>query len=431
MTTGPSLRPVLALQLVFMLGFSSVVPFFAAIGQHRFGMEATAVGILVGTRILAQQGLFVVGGYLTDRFGPRRLLVAGCLLRALAFGTIAWAPSAPTFVLGVVLVGMAGALFSPAVDAVVGRIDAQRRSAQGHRSDGGRGPAPFAALLLATEAGGVIASLGAARVMPDHSAVVAALSAVAFLLAAASVHRLVRSDHSSGMPRNPPRVDARTGEPQTAEAATPVRVVPLAIACSALLAVYAQLFSTVPLALAEHGLDAGQMGWVAAALSGATLVLQWPLSRFAERVGRGVAVLLALGLSAAACLWAFAGQALLPDDTLPGVLCAVAVLVGLSMMLGTPSAQSLIAGGPNRWRATRLALLPSAGGAAAFLCTAGTGFVVETSGTLAAWPLAATLPLAMVPLAYYALRPTRRDPVVRHHPEPATAGSVTMKEHPS
>ncbi|RZU62662.1 MFS transporter [Zhihengliuella halotolerans] len=444
MSAAPSLRPVLVLQLVFMLGFSSVVPFFAAIGQSRFGLDAAAVGALVGARVIAQQGLFVAGGYLTDRFGPRLLLVAGCLLRALAFGVIAWAPDAPAFVAGVVLVGLAGALFSPAIDALVGRIDAERRSLRGTATS--RGPAPFAALALAGETGGIIASLGAARFMPDHSAVLAAISAAVFLGAAAAVHRLVPRGDVVG-PRVPSErtggpVAVAPGGPAAADPAPvdttpaapapvdPVRVVPLAIACSALLAVYTQLFSTVPLALAEHGIDAGRMGAVAAALSAATLALQWPLSRLAERLGRCTAVMLALYVSAAACATAFAGQLFLPPAALPGMFCAVAVLVGVSLMLGTPNAQSLIAGGSSRWRATRLAFLPTAGGIVAFLTTTATGAVAGASGTLAAWPLAAALPAAMLPVAWYALRPAHE---LIHHSNcpPATAGSTLEKERTS
>lgn len=449
MSAAPALRPVLVLQLVFMLGFSSVVPFFAAIGQSRFGLDAAAVGALVGARVIAQQGLFVVGGYLTDRVGPRALLLAGCLLRALAFGVIAWAPDAPAFVAGVVLVGMAGALFSPAVDALVGRIDAERRSLHGAATS--RGPAPFAALALAGETGGIIASLGAARFMPDHSAVLAAISAAVFLGAAAAVHRLVpRGDvvrprvpaESAGCPApgaatpaDPAPVDPAPVDPAPLNPAPvdPVRVVPLAVACSALLAVYTQLFSTVPLALAEHGIDAGRMGAVAAALSAATLALQWPLSRLAERLGRCTAVMLALYVSSAACLAAFAAQEFLAPGAMAWAFCAVAVLVGVSMMLGTPNAQSLIAGGSNRWRATRLAFLPTAGGITAFLATAATGAVAERAGTLAAWPLAAALPAAMLPLAWYALRPAHelRHHSTRHHSTsaPATAGAMNDKEH--
>ncbi|MCO1337422.1 hypothetical protein BJH93_00690 [Kocuria polaris] len=418
--SGVPLRPVLGLQLVFMLGFSSVVPFFAAIGQSRYGLDAAAIGAVVGARVAAQQGMFIVGGALADRFGPRLLLTAGCLLRAIAFGIIAWAPSAPAFVTGVVLVGLAGALFSPAVDGLIGSIDSERRS----RHDGvalpGRGPAPFAALALAGETGGIIASLGAARCMPEHSGTLSLISAGIFLAAALFVHRLIPRTGASG-PVAAPAAAA------SAFPAEPVRVLPLAIAGAALLAVYTQLFSTVPLALNEHGLSPGHMGAVAATLSASTLVLQWPISRLSERLGRCTAVMVGLYAGSAACLVAFAGQALLPAAALPWLFCLVAALVGVAMMLGNPAAKSLIAGGSGRWRATRLALLPTAGGAAALICTTASGAVADAHSTLAAWPLAAALPAAMLPVAWYALRPAHE---LTHHSNcpPASAGSTLEKE---
>ncbi|GER22983.1 hypothetical protein NCCP1664_14790 [Zafaria cholistanensis] len=432
------LRALLGLQLVFMLGFSSVVPFFAAIGQSRYGLDAAAIGAIVGARVAAQQGMFVVGGALADRWGPRALLTAGCLLRAAAFAVIAWSPSAPAFVAGVVLVGLAGALFSPAVDALVGAVDAQRRGGCDGATLPGRGPSPFAALALAGETGGLAASLAAARFMPEHAGAVSLISAALFLAAALYVRRLVPRHGQAAEGIRPPApapsfgADAGTSPAgPTPERpilpAEPVRVVPLAIACSALLAVYTQLFSTVPLALAEHGLPAAHMGAVAATLSAATLALQWPISRLAERLGRCTAVMLGLYTASAACLTAFAGQLLLGPGALVGLFCTVAALAGVAMMLSIPAAQSLIAGRSGRRRATRLALLPSMGGLSALLASLATGTVAGNFSTLAAWPLVGALPAVLLPLAWYALRPAHE---LRHHSKctPTAAGTGLEKE---
>jgi hypothetical protein len=44
-------------------------------------MTATAVVVVLGARVFSQQGLFLAGGVITDRFGPRRAMLAGCLMR--------------------------------------------------------------------------------------------------------------------------------------------------------------------------------------------------------------------------------------------------------------------------------------------------------------------------------------------------------------
>ena len=60
MRTAAPLRVLLGLQLVFMLGFSSVVPFFAAIGQSRYGLDAAAGAVAESFSTLAAWPLATV-----------------------------------------------------------------------------------------------------------------------------------------------------------------------------------------------------------------------------------------------------------------------------------------------------------------------------------------------------------------------------------
>lgn len=413
------LRSLLLLQLMFMLGFACVVPFIAAIGQHRYGLDAAAVGLVVGIRVISQQGLFVLGGALTDLFGPRSLLLSGCLLRALGLATIAWAPTTAAFIAGVVVVGAAGALFSPAVDALVARVDAGRRSA----GTLGRGPAPFAALALVGEAGGAVAALAVSPMMPQATTAVSAAAAATFLLAAVFVHVLI--PRGAGGSRRPESrmpataVDAQAPAPSgrhdlptrtrsggliRTHLATLRPVLPIIVVGSTFLALNANLFSLVPLVFEERQIPAGRMGLVAASLSVATLLLQWPLSRLAERTGRHIAIRLGLLSGACGALLAGAGLAWAPSGALTALFCLVAAFTACALMLGTPSAQSLIAAVPGTWTATRLALLPTAGGIVALALTWTTGALSEAAGTLTAWLVTAALASLMLAVAVIAHR---------------------------
>jgi predicted MFS family arabinose efflux permease len=80
---------LLASQLIFNIGFYAVVPFLALVMTQDFGMSATAVGVVLGARVFSQQGLFLVGGMITDRFGPRRAMLVGCLVRISGYLTLA------------------------------------------------------------------------------------------------------------------------------------------------------------------------------------------------------------------------------------------------------------------------------------------------------------------------------------------------------
>ena len=79
------------------------------------------VGLVLGLRTFSQQGLFVVGGALVDRYGVRPVVLTGCVaadrrIRWLGYAEQTWA------VIGaVLLIGFAAALFSPAVESEVAR----------------------------------------------------------------------------------------------------------------------------------------------------------------------------------------------------------------------------------------------------------------------------------------------------------------------
>ncbi|MFI8323793.1 MFS transporter [Streptomyces sp. NPDC085529] len=116
-TFGPAVRLLFLNQLTINLGFYMLMPYLAAHLADGLGMAAWTVGLVLGVRNLSQQGMFLVGGALADRFGFKPLIVAGCALRTLGFGGLALAQSLPVLVAASLATGLAGALFNPAVRA--------------------------------------------------------------------------------------------------------------------------------------------------------------------------------------------------------------------------------------------------------------------------------------------------------------------------
>ena len=84
-------------------------------------MAGWLVGLVLGLRTFSPQGLFVVGGALTDRYGPRPVVLTGCVLRIAGFGWLALAGCTATVIGAVLLIGFAAALFSPAVESETAR----------------------------------------------------------------------------------------------------------------------------------------------------------------------------------------------------------------------------------------------------------------------------------------------------------------------
>lgn len=106
-------------QLFFNVGFYLVVPFLATFMTESLGASGAMIGLVLGLRTFSQQGLFFLGGGLTDRFGVRPILLTGISIRVLGFLIAATASSTVHLMIGVILIGFAAALFSPAAEAAL------------------------------------------------------------------------------------------------------------------------------------------------------------------------------------------------------------------------------------------------------------------------------------------------------------------------
>ncbi|MGI5430441.1 MDR family MFS transporter [Streptomyces sp. CA-179760] len=118
---SPLLRLLILTQLAFNIGFYAVLPFLAEHLGTAIGMAGWLVGFVLGLRTFSQQGLFVVGGSLVDRFGVRPVVLAGCVLRIAGFAWLGYAEASWAVIGAVLVIGFAAALFSPAVESEVAR----------------------------------------------------------------------------------------------------------------------------------------------------------------------------------------------------------------------------------------------------------------------------------------------------------------------
>lgn len=65
-------------QFTINVGFYMLMPYLAGYLAGPLGLAAWTVGLVLGVRNFSQQGMFLVGGTLADRFGYKPLIVAGC-----------------------------------------------------------------------------------------------------------------------------------------------------------------------------------------------------------------------------------------------------------------------------------------------------------------------------------------------------------------
>ena len=122
-----SVQLLLLNQLTINVGFYMLIPYLADHLSEGLGMATWLVGLILGVRNFSQQGMFLIGGSLADRFGYKPLIVAGCALRTGGFALLGLVDNVPALVIASAATGFAGALFNPAVRAYLAQDSGERR----------------------------------------------------------------------------------------------------------------------------------------------------------------------------------------------------------------------------------------------------------------------------------------------------------------
>lgn len=167
---GRSTQVLLIAELSFNLGFYMLVPFLAVFLGDELGYPVWLVGLLLGLRVLSQQGLFVVGGSIADRLGYRPVILVGCAVRTVGFGLFCVVDALPGVVVAIAATGFAAALFTPASQAYLALESGERRVTA------------FALLNVAAQVGALTGPLIGVALLAIDFRMVAAVAAATFLL---------------------------------------------------------------------------------------------------------------------------------------------------------------------------------------------------------------------------------------------------------
>ncbi|OMI38890.1 MFS transporter [Streptomyces sparsogenes] len=124
---SPAAQLLMVNQLAINLAFYMLMPYLAAHLAGDLGLAAWTVGLVLGVRNLSQQGMFLIGGTIADRYGYKAPILAGCLLRTGGFALLGWADTLPALIAASAATGFAGALFNPAVRAYLAAEAGGRR----------------------------------------------------------------------------------------------------------------------------------------------------------------------------------------------------------------------------------------------------------------------------------------------------------------
>ncbi|MFD7325854.1 MFS transporter [Streptomyces sp. NPDC059875] len=376
-------RLLIVSQFAFNVGFFAVLPYLADHLGGALGLGGWLVGLILGLRTFSQQGLFVVGGALTDRYGARPVVLAGCALRVAGFVWLSLATSTWAVIGAVVLVGFAAALFSPAVETEIAR--------EAVRLEDGGGPVRTRALALFSAGGQAGALLGpvlGALLLYGTGDGAAGGHFRAACLAGAAVFALVLAGHWFLMPGAAPTV--RRPRTEWRPLVRNRRFLGLALAYATYLLAYNQLYLALPAELDRATGSQRALGWLFALSSALVVVGQVPLERWAAaRLSRPGMVRAGLALIAGAFA---ATGALLPLGGLWPALCFT-VLLTLGQMLVVPAARAYV---PDLVDAERLGLftgaLSSVSGLVVLVGAAPAGALLEHRGPLP-WLILGAVPL--------------------------------------
>ncbi|MBB4931566.1 MFS family permease [Lipingzhangella halophila] len=398
---------LLLTQLAFNLGFYLVVPFLAVHLADDLAMAGWAIGVVLGVRTFSQQGLFVVGGALADRFGTRPVVLAGCAVRIAGFVVLAFAPTFPVVLVGAVLTGFAGALFSPAVEAAL----ADEGTALERRGTITRAEL-FALFAICGELGAVAGPmLGAALLRVDFTLT---------CLVAAAAFTAILFGHYRLLPGIPARSSGEAAFAGWGEVLRNRAFLVFALGYSAYLVSYNQLYLALPVELQRATGGQWALGWMFALASVLIVVGQLPLAAWARRrLGAARALPLGFGLLATAFAAVSVSAPTEPPSGSFALAPAVALVTCLTFgqMLAVPVAQDLVARlAGERRLGSYFGFLSSTGGLAVLAGSAGVGAMLDRAYT--------PTPDAALPWVVMAILPTVGGVVLwlvaRRTPPPAT-----------
>ncbi|WP_369921010.1 MDR family MFS transporter [Marinomonas polaris] len=366
---SPAGRVLVINGFTFNLGFYMLLPYLADHLQHNLGISGWYVGLIIGLRVLSQQGMFLVGGTLGDRLGYKRLILLGCAVRIIGFTLLGVGQTIPILILGAFFSGFAGALFTPSSQAYLASEYPEQKARD----------KVFALQSLTSEAGMLLGPLVGLSLLYVDFALVGVVSAGLFtLLLIIQWHFLPELESQKNTTHAHSKFWKQWGQMLSNKS-----FMRFILCASVYQLLFHQLYIAVPHEIRVVTQDVSIITWVFATSSIMGVLMQMPVSRFVEsHLGTARGIGLGMAIMGSSYLWLNLSLQWLP--ALSFIICAV--FFSLGSMLVFPLLGAYV---PKFCSAKELGshygLYSCVGGLYAFIGNISTGWLLSSTNINHGW----------------------------------------------
>ncbi|SHE43521.1 Nitrate/nitrite transporter NarK [Marinomonas polaris DSM 16579] len=366
---SPAGRVLVINGFTFNLGFYMLLPYLADHLQHNLGISGWYVGLIIGLRVLSQQGMFLVGGTLGDRLGYKRLILLGCAVRIIGFTLLGVGQTIPILILGAFFSGLAGALFTPSSQAYLASEYPEQKARD----------KVFALQSLTSEAGMLLGPLVGLSLLYVDFALVGVVSAGLFTLLLIIQWRFLPELESQ---KNTTHAHSKFWK-QWGQMLSNKSFMRFILCASVYQLLFHQLYIAVPHEIRVVTQDVSIITWVFATSSIMGVLMQMPVSRFVEsHLGTARGIGLGMAIMGSSYLWLNLSLQWLP--ALSFIICAV--FFSLGSMLVFPLLGAYV---PKFCSAKELGshygLYSCVGGLYAFIGNISTGWLLSSTNINHGW----------------------------------------------
>lgn len=361
------LQLTIATTFVFNCGFYLVVPFLATHMKEDLAFAGVLIGIVLGVRTFSQQGMFFLGGMLADFFGTKPSILIGCVVRIAGFLSLGFSTEAGGMIVGAVLTGFAGALFTPAIESAISTW-----AMEVEQSGGINRKEIWGLHGVSSQMGTVVGpGLGAALIAVPFN-IVCMIACTSFVL------MFILLGLRLPCLKNSVEMESPFDSMRAVVANKPFLV--FALINASYLVTYNQLYLALPADLVRQGAPGGYISWYFMMASIVSIFGQMPLTRMAVRLGRRRAlysgyVIMAAGFLSLMLVAPFAGAGEW-FQALPAIIMVLTLHVGF--MISSPVTRDFVAVlARERHVATYMGVVGTMGGIGVLISSTITGYLLE------------------------------------------------------